>query len=44
MIEPPRETMPVTRRAVSGTYWQTHTGVDGEVVDTLLGLFDQGVA
>ena len=44
MIEPPRETMPVTRLAVSGTIAQQHAGVDGEVVDALLGLFDQGVA
>ena len=43
MIEPPRETMPVTRLAVSGIA-QQHAGVDGEVVDALLGLFDQGVA
>src|SRR6185295_19141732 len=24
--------------------WQTHSGMDGEVVDALLGLLDQGVA
>ena len=35
--------MPVTRRAVSGTCWQAHAGVDGEVVDALLGLLDQRV-
>ena len=41
MIEPPRDTMPVTRFAVSGMYAQQHAGVDREVVDALLRLLDQ---
>ena len=36
--EPPRLTMPVTRFVVSGRYSQQHAGVDGHVVDALLGL------
>ena len=44
MIDPPRETMPVTRRAVIGHVAQQHAGVDGEVVDALLGLLDERVA
>jgi hypothetical protein len=44
MIEPPRETMPVTRLAGQRDEGQAHAGVDGEVVHALFGLFDQGVA
>ena len=44
MIEPPRETMPVTRLRGERHIGQTHAGVDGEIVDALLRLFDQGVA
>ena len=44
MIDPPRETMPVTRRAVSGHVAEQHAGVDGEVVHALLGLLDERVA
>src|SRR5499426_1975180 len=43
MMEPPRDTIPVTRRAVRGTKRRS-TPVDGEVVDTLLGLLDERVA
>ena len=41
MIEPPRDTMPVTRFAVQRDVAQQHAGVDREVVDALLGLLDQ---
>jgi hypothetical protein len=43
MIEPPRETMPVTRRGQRHV-GEAHAGVDGEVVDALLALLDQRVA
>ena len=43
MIDPPRDTMPVTRCAVSGHVGQPDAGVDGEVIDPLLGLLDQRV-
>ena len=43
-MDPPRETMPVMRRAVWGTKSIEDGGVDGEVVDALLGLLDEGVA
>ena len=38
MIEPPRLTMPVTRVRGAGARREQHAGVDGEVVDALLGL------
>ena len=44
MIEPPRETMPVTRFAGQRHVREAHAGVDREVVDALLGLLDQRVA
>ena len=44
MIDPPRDTMPVRRRAVIGHVAQQHAGVDGEVVDALLALLDERVA
>ena len=44
MIEPPRETMPVTRLRRQRDVAQQHAGVDGEVVDALLRLLDERVA
>ena len=44
MIEPPRETMPVTRLRGQRDVAQQHAGVHGEVVHALLGLLDQRVA
>ena len=43
-MEPPRETMPVRRLRREVDEGQAHAGVDGEVVDALLGLLDQRVA
>ena len=43
-IEPPRETMPVSALRRHRDVAQQHAGVDGEVVDALLGLLDQRVA
>ena len=44
MIEPPRETMPVTRLCRQRHVRKPHAGVDREVVDALLALLDQRVA
>ena len=44
MMEPPRLTMPVMRFAVIGNEAEEDAGVDGEVIDALLGLLDEGVA
>jgi len=38
MIDPPRETMPVTRLDRERDIGQPYAGVDGEVVHALLGL------
>ncbi|CAM5629117.1 hypothetical protein SGLAM104S_10279 [Streptomyces glaucescens] len=43
MIEPPRETMPVLRFAVSGTYARRTPAWTVIVVHALLGLLDDGV-
>jgi hypothetical protein len=43
MIAPPRETMPVRRRAGERDVPEQHAGVDGEVIDALFGLLDQRV-
>ena len=44
MIEPPRDTMPVTRFGRQRDVAKQHAGVHGEVVHPLLRLLDQGVA
>ena len=44
MIDPPRETIPVTRAPSSAHVAQQHAGVDREVVDALLALLDQYVS
>ncbi len=44
MMLPPRLTMPVMRRGGQRDEAQEDAGVDGEVIDALLGLLDEGVA
>ena len=44
MMRAAAETMPVMRLAVMRDEAQQHAGVDGEVIDALLGLLDEGVA
>jgi hypothetical protein len=41
--EPPRETMPMRRFLTSGRCRLAHAGVDGHVVDALLGLVLDGL-
>ena len=44
MIEPPRDTMPVTRVRRQRDVVQPHAGMDREVIDALLRLLDERVA